>query len=241
MKKLLFTFCFAFLFGIGSFAQSPDYEDLLALFVDEKYEKVLRKAEGYTLGDNTKKDPIPYLFMSMAYFEMSKRDEFKEYYPNAFNESLKYISKYSSKDKEKKFGAEYEDYFNTLRKAAISEAEIMVDQQKFTKAKTMYKYLIDMDPNDAGAYIMQGMAFNAMKSKKEAEIAFKKAKDLISTKQCSTTNKDQLAFLKTALINYANQLSEGGQKSLAIEWLDLGKEFFPEDKEYQVNYDTIAG
>jgi hypothetical protein len=28
---------------------------------------------------------------------------------------------------------------------------------------------------------------------------------------------------------------------LAKEWLDLGLEYFPEDKEYKVTYDTIAG
>ncbi|MEY3835453.1 MAG: hypothetical protein RI989_881 [Bacteroidota bacterium] len=70
MKKLLL---FVFLIGsLKSFAQT-DYPDLLAMFVDEKYEKCLYKAEKYTLNEKTKKDPLPYLFMSRCYFEMSKR------------------------------------------------------------------------------------------------------------------------------------------------------------------------
>ena len=91
-----------------------DYKDLLTMFVSEKYEKCLYKAEGYTLDDETKKDALPYLFMSRCYFEMSKKDEFKEKYPNAFKDSMKYISKYGSKDKEHKYAAEYEDFFAAI-------------------------------------------------------------------------------------------------------------------------------
>jgi len=241
MKKAFALTAFILLSGIFVMAQSPEYRDLLSLFVDEKYPKLLQKAEGYTLNDKTKKEPVPYLFMSMSYFEMSKRDEYKEKYPDAFSNSLKYLSKYVGKDKTREHGAEYEDFFLGIRKATIAEAEIMNDQQKYTKSKTMYKYLIDLDPNDAGARIMSGMTFQAMKSKKESELAFTTAKELLTSGQCSVKEKDQLSFLKTALIDYANNLSAAGKKSEAIEWLDLGKKYFEEDKEYQVNYESIAG
>lgn len=241
MKPLILLAFAAMLAGNPILAQSPDYDDLLNLFVDEKYDKLLRKAEGYTLDDKTKKDPVPYLFMSMGYYEMSKLDEYKTDYPNAFKDALKYLSKYASKDKNREFGADYEDFFNEIRKATISEAEIMTDQEKYTKAKSMYGYLIDLDPNDAGAYIMEGMTFQAMKSKKEAETSFKAAKELLSSKKCTIKNKDQMVFLKSALIRYATYLNDSGSKTQAIEWLDLGKEFFPDDKEYQVNYESIGG
>ena len=87
MKKVITILSFAFL-ALSAVAQG-DYNDLLELLVDEEYEKLLYKAEKYTLSDKTKKDALPYVYMSMAYYEISKRDEFAEKYPKAFKESLK--------------------------------------------------------------------------------------------------------------------------------------------------------
>ena len=241
MKKALPLIVFTLFAGMFASAQAPDFRDCLSLFVDEKYPKLLQKAEGYTLNEKTKKEPLPYLFMSMGYYKMSSIDKYKEDYPDAFNNSLKYLSKYAKLDKTKEKGAEYGDFFIDIRKSIISEAEIMNDQQKYTKSKALYKYLIDLDANDAGAYIMQGMTFVAIKSKKEAETAFKTAKDLLSTDKCSVSDKDQKAFLKNALIEYANSLNSQSRKSEAVEWLNLGKKHFEDDKEFQVNYESIAG
>jgi tetratricopeptide (TPR) repeat protein len=179
--------------------------------------------------------------MSMGYYKMSSIDKYKEDYPDAFNNSLKYLSKYAKLDKTKESGAEYGDFFIDIRKSIISEAEIMNDQQKYTKSKALYKYLTDLDANDAGAFIMQGMTFVAIKSKKEAETAFKTAKELLSTDKCSVSDKDQKAFLKNALIEYANSLNSQSRKSEAVEWLNLGKKHFEDDKEFQVNYSSIVG
>lgn len=231
---------FAFALVSGVFAQSgKDYKDLLTMFVSEKYEKCLYKAEGYTLDDDTKKDPLPYLFMSRCYYEMSKREEFKEKFPNAFKDALKYASKYGSKDKEKVHMAEYEDFFADLRKAAIAEAETMMDTEKYSKAKQIYDQLLDLDPNDAGAQLMMGLAFTGLKSKKEAETAIAKAKQILTEKKAGQS-KEQLQLLRDALTRHATALSSTN-KTLAKEWLDLGLEYFPDDKEYKVTYDSIAG
>jgi tetratricopeptide (TPR) repeat protein len=240
MKKLSALMFFAFVLVSGVFAQSDkDYKDLLTMFVSEKYEKCLYKAEGYTLADDTKKDPLPYLFMSRCYYEMSKREEFKEKYPNAFKDALKYASKYGSKDKEKVHMAEYEDFFAELRKAAQAEAETMMDTEKFSKAKQIYDQLLDLDPNDAGAQLMMGLAFTGLKSKKEAETAIAKAKQILTEKKAGQS-KEQLQLLRDAITRHATALSVSN-KTLAKEWLDLGLEYFPEDKEYKVTYDSIAG
>lgn len=240
MKKL-FPFLILALMAFSNLnAQTDnDYKDLLTLFVGEKYEKCLYKAEGYTLDEKTKKDPLPYLFMSRCFYEMSKRDEFKEKYPNAFKDAMKYISKYGSKDKEKRYAAEYEDYFSQIRSAAVAEAETMMDTQKYSKAKQLYDQLLDIDPNDAGAQLMMGVVFNLMKAKKESDAALAKAKTILSDKKAGTT-KEQLYLLKYAITLHATNLA-GASKDAAKEWLDLGMEYFPEDKEYKLTYDTITG
>lgn len=240
MKKFIALLFFAAALASPSFAQpGKNYEDLLKLFVDDKFEKCLYKAEGYTLDEKTKKDPLPYLYVSRCYFEMSKRDEFREKYPNSFKDAMKYLSKYGSKDKEKQFAAEFEDFFAAIRMAAMAEAETMMETNKATKAKQLYDNLLDLDPNDAGAQLALGLAFQSLKSKKESEDAFKKAKAILAEKKAGTT-KEQLILLKDALTRHATALA-GTSKESAKEWLELGMEYFPDDKEYKLTYDTIVG
>ena len=224
---------FAILMSIQSFCQSPDYKDLLTLFVSEKYEKCLDKAEGYTMGENTKKDPLPYMYMSRCFFEMSKKDEFKEKFPASFKDAMKYLSKYASKDKEKKHYSEYEDFFTAIRLAAISEAETMMDTQKYSKAKQLYDQLLDLDPNDVGAKIMMALVFTYNKAKKESELAVTESKKMLTDKVGPLT-KEQLYLLKDALSRYCSE-----NKSQAKEWLTLGDYYFPDDKEYSVMKDSI--
>jgi tetratricopeptide (TPR) repeat protein len=241
MKNIFAFALFIFSMAFSGIAQTEkDYKDLLSLYVDEKYEKCLYKAEGYTLKDETKKDALPYLFTSMCYFEISKLDEFKEKYPDALKNAMKYLSKYGAKDKEKKYVPDYEDFFAEIRTTAMNEAESQFDAQKFTKSKTLYDQLIDLDELDAGAHLMLGLSFAGMKSKKESEVAIKKAMSILLEKSASKT-KEQLVLLKNAIMLYAGMMNESGNKSTAKEWLDLGLEYFKDDKEYMVTYDTIAG
>lgn len=240
MKKLFPFLILAFIATSSSQAQAEnDYKDLLTLFVTEKYEKCLYKAEGYTLDEKAKKDPLPYMFMSRCFYEMSKRDEFKEKYPNAFKDAMKYISKYGNKDKEKVYLSEYEDYIGQIRAAAIAQAETMMDTQKYSKAKQLYDQLLDIDPNDAGAQLMMGVVQGLMKAKKESETALAKAKTILTEKKAGQA-PEELNLLKYALTMHATNLA-GASKTAAKEWLDLGLEYFPEDKEYKVTYDTIVG
>jgi tetratricopeptide (TPR) repeat protein len=240
MKKLFALLILALTFGPTIQAQTDnDYKDLLTLFVTEKYEKCLYKAEDYTLDERTKKDPLPYMFMSRCFYEMSKRDEFKEKYPDSFKNAMKYISKYGGKDKEKKYLSEYEDYIAEIRGAAIAQAETMMDTQKYSKAKQLYDQLLDIDPNDAGAQLMMGVVQGLMKAKKESEAAIAKAKTILAEKKAGQA-PEELNLLKYALTMHATNLA-ATSKDAAKEWLDLGLEYFPEDREYKVTYDTITG
>jgi len=241
MKNILGILCLLCLNGLPMWSQTDnDYEDLLTLFVDEKFEKCLYKAEGYTINEKTKKDPLPYLFVSRCYFQISKMDEFKAKYPDPFKDAMKYISKYAAKDKDKKYAADYEDFLSELRSAAIGQAETQMDAQKFTKAKTLYDQIADMDSNDAGAQIMLGITFSFMKAKKDAELAFGKAMTILTEKKASML-KEQKDLLKNSIMAYAVLLSDQGDRTTAIEWLELGQEYFNEDPEYKVTYDTIKG
>jgi tetratricopeptide (TPR) repeat protein len=119
------------------------------------------------------------------------------------------------------------------------QAETMMDTQKYSKAKQLYDQLLDIDPNDAGAQLMMGVVQGLMKAKKESETALAKAKSILSEKKAGRA-AEELTLLKYALTMHATNLA-GSSKTAAKEWLDLGLEYFPDDKEYKVTYDTIVG
>ena len=102
MKMKIFSLLALMLFAQFAKAQETEFKDLLSLFVDQKYEKVLNKAENYTVNEETKKHPLPYLYISMSLYEMSKIEKYAqmEEYKNAFKDAMKYTSKYAAKDKE---------------------------------------------------------------------------------------------------------------------------------------------
>jgi tetratricopeptide (TPR) repeat protein len=242
MKKIVMALAVIISTALSAAAQdSREYKDLLTLFVSEKYDKVVQKATSYTEDEDTKKDAMPYLFLSMSYFEMNKKDELRARYPDAFKLCLKYVKAYSSKDKDRIYYAEYEDFFAKLRYAVIAEGELMMDQAKYTKAKSMYSYLINIDEKDAGAHIYLGMTFIALKSKKEAETAFATAKAMLTDKTAKTNTKELSDLLKNALITYSLRLNDEGSKGVAKEWMELGMDLFQNDKEYKVTYDSING
>lgn len=241
MKKTLFILTFLFGSLLSGFAQPSDFEDLLLPFVDGKYEKVLVKAEKYTLDDATKKEPLPHLFLSMSFFEISKMDDekMKTKYPDAFKNAVKSLTKYSKLDKEKQFASEYEDFFADIRKAIISEGEVYLDQLKYTKCKATYTTLTQIDANDAGAYLMLGLSFEEMKSKKESETAFATADKLLQEGTATTSNKTQKDFLKNSLILYASKCAAKGDKIKAKKWMEKGMSLFGEDNEYKVTYESL--
>lgn len=242
MKRLL-LFLFLGLMGTSMTAQR-DYDDLLELIVDEKYDRCLTKAEKYTLSDETKKDPLPYLYMSISFFRIHMGDDekLKEYYENkSFKNSLKYASKYAKKDKENEFYSEFTDYFVELRQATYEEAENYDQEGKYTKSKGLYKYLTTIDPSDPGAWLYKGFTEWAVKSRKDSGLSFEKAKTISNEMGVDHLQEDQVNRFKIGLIMVSEYLDAQGEGTKARELMELGKAFFADDDSYMITYKDIVG
>lgn len=228
--------------GLTAGAQS-NYDDLLELLVDEKYERCLYKAMKYTEEEKTTKEALPYLYVSMAYFriDQSEDETLKAKYDKAFKESLKYAVKHRKKDKENAYFAEFADYFSELRTVTMSLAEMEMGEEKYTRSKGTYKYLCDIDSKDVGAWLMKGYSEYMLKAKKDAELSWTEAKKLISEGAASGLAEEQMKLFKKGVITIAEKLDAEGSRSQAVEWLNLAQPFFGEDKEFSVTYRSIAG
>ena len=212
-----------------------DFDELLMWMVDGKYEKVLYKAIRYTEDDDTKKEPVPYLFMSMAFFKISESsdEELLEKYSKALKDALKYASKFVKKDKEKEYISEYVDYFNDLRRATMNQAEIYVDDEKFTKAKSYYKYMWTLDAEDPGAWLMYGSVLWKAKAVRDAQESWNTAEQLLIEYGGKGLEEVQQDLLKYAVIYTAEMLADEGNLTDARKWIEATDALFGTDREVQ--------
>lgn len=222
-------------------AQKHVYEDLLVMFVDEKYEKCLAKAETYTLNDATKKDALPFLYMSMSFFEMSKLEKFAADYPKASRDAVKFAEKYRKKDKAKEFFNNYEDYWAELNTRSMEEGEnLMEDPKGLSKAKAIWDGMTGYYPENPGPWLMLAIAQYRGNMAREGDVsvqAFEKALDAAG--DVSTLPPDQKKLLKNAVIRYADYMTSKGQRDQAKKYVGQLKDHFMAEADFKGLYETL--
>lgn len=253
MKKLLTTLiAFTYLFSGTSFAQDMEYEDLFVLFLDEDYEKCMIKAEKYTLKDNTKKDPLPYLYMAMSFFEMSLDNNYAEDYPKAFNDAVKYAYKYRIKDRDGEYFHEFDEFWTEFKFVLIEEAENYFESGDYRKALSNYKNMTKFHPEDVAAWLAKAaceyyngdvatgdatmIEFDARWSGRENDPDDKKVNE-IKPMEFDQLREETVYLLKYAIMWYAQYLQESGEYTDAQYWADQGFLYYEEDNVYKNFYD----
>lgn len=217
------------------------YEDLLILYVDEDYEKLLSKATKYTENDKTRKDPAPFLYVSKAYFEMSRDEQYAEKYPadKALRDALKWAAKYRRKDRDGSLYDVNEMYFEELKKVAVAEGAAQISDQNYSRAKRFYDSITDFDPSDPGAWLMLGYCQVQIRANTEATMSFKSAGEALASKDLESLNEVELELLKSGVIEYAQYLKGSGMRDSAVTLLDMAKPAFEEDPEFKLVYSEI--
>jgi hypothetical protein len=198
------------LFILGIIASSSLYaqkegkkiDDLTFLFVDEKYEDVINKAEGLMQNDDYKKHPLIYVYASMAYYEMSRRPgkfdvgEKDSKYPRPLKMAQKHLYKFTKTDaKAKKYydnqwSDDFKDYYIQLSDTSNKLAQMLYLNDKHRKAASLYKAAYRGIPSDPVLLLWQGVAEmkskNSVEGKKSLALAMKKIdENFIPTKATS--------------------------------------------------------
>ena len=225
--------------ALGATAQKHVYEDLLVLYVDENYEKCLGKAEGYTLNDNTKKDPLPYLYMSMCLYEMSKIEKFQADYPKAARDAVKWAEKYRKKDKNKEFFANYEDFWADLNQMSMEQGENFYEEGSFSKAKQLFDGMVGYYPENPGAWIMLALCQYKSNLAKEGDLSMKEYAKAALNADTGSLPDDQKKLLKNALIRYADHLVSKGQRDRAKKYAAIGKDHFMEEADFKGMWESL--
>ena len=243
LKLTLFILISMFIFQKTGFSQSEkDMDKMLFYYVDEKYEKLLDMAMGFVEDDKTRRNPVPYIYVSKAYYEMSKIEDYDEAYPRAFRESIKYAVKFRKKDKEGEFIEENAEYVDVLKIQTFELADSYYQIGKFSKAKTYFKYLTGMDPDDWGSWFLKGVTESRLNMRSESGISIKTAIDGLSSVDEEIVNRylpGQFMLLKKGILSYSEFLKEGGKMAEAKEIIAMGYPYFEDDNEYKIAYDGL--
>ncbi len=249
-------------------AQPPEFPDLVQLYADGKYDKCIGKCMKYKDKDATKKEPIPYFYMSMCYFEISKDQSWMqkdESYKKAFSNAIKMAATFSKKDREKAYQKETEviDYFEQLKGAILEDVDghLHGEKPKYSKAASELKKLITFAPDDAGALILKGVCENLNRNRTEARMNFEEGRKLLSTlnfkEDVMHMGEDEelsdiedwekeleyrhtARLLMYALMEAAKMYDKGNQKEMAVDYINMGKQWFENVPAYMEVYNSIV-
>lgn len=233
----LITATFLFILAVSStlsmYGQSDnDYMDLLVLYVDGDYEKCLKKSDKYMEKDETKRDPLPYLYTSMSFYEMSRDHKYVEDYPNAYKQCLSYLSRYRRKDKTYEFKKEAEPFIEKIKfevAEQIDNYELGGTEKDYRKSKSLLKKLRKIDPDDLGIQILLGIHYIKAKDKSSGKAELKEGKKRIDELESGIHFEEMTAsqqyFFKEAMIAYY-LYKEDNYPEEAKEFLLMGKSFY---------------
>jgi hypothetical protein len=210
-----------------------DFMDLLLLFVDEKYDICFHKSLKYTEKEKTKKHPLPYLYISMASFEMSQDHKYTNMYPKAFKTSLSYLSKYRKKDKGFEYKDDSEDFIEKIKMILAEEIENYMTEGTETtygKAAGITKKICSIDPSDYGSKLLYGHLCILTKNRSTAKEFIKPSLEYIKALPedkfaFKNMTLSQQHYLKYALIELA-KYQKNKNIINAQETIKLGEDYF---------------
>lgn len=224
-------------------AQSPAYNDLLFNYVDGKYEDCVYRAERYMDKDATKRDPLPYLYASKCYHEMSKLERFTQdpEFKYAARDALKYAVKYRKKDKELVHFAQHADYWSELSRTAYQVGLYLIDAKAYSKAKRQFDRMVGYDPTNAGAWQMLALVQLQMNLQRDAAISLKRYDEaLAAIDDVQKLPKDQQALLRESMVRHAEFCMAQGDRSKARAILAKGKDDFMSNAEFRSLFEMLG-
>ncbi len=220
-----------------------DYDKLLLWYIDENYEKVIRKGE--KIIEDERKQPLPYIYVAKAYYEVSKLPEYKEEYDRAFKEALKYAGYFIKRDDKKKLIDDHSRFLNKLRREAIEIGKVEYEKgarrkRNYRKSRYYFKKIQRFSPNDPSPHFVEGLTSVKQGLERRARRPYQKGKELLkaldSKEELDPAQNDLMKFWVT---EYSRHLVDKGNVDSAQKVVDIGKRLYGNDKEFLQSCDRI--
>ena len=251
-----FTLLLIFIGGLvfNSNAQAPEYDDLIQYYADGSYGKLLKKSIKYTQGDKTKKDALPYYYLAIANYQISKGHELLDKYPKAFKDAVKYAGKCIQKDKDGTVVVEKMALFTDLKITLNEELRNLAESEEYNRMPSVLAQMIKIDKYSVGAHFLKITAYYVRKDKANIKKYTKICNQLFDNIDANRYSIDEehddydlikrkkanLELLKIGIMEYTRILVVNQQSEKAKDIMGKTKQLYPEDKEYKAAYDEIV-
>ena len=246
MKKILLFILSSFFIANFSYSQvvGSKFEKLTKLYNEQRYEDCLYKSDNYTYKDKTKREPEPYLYLAMCYYQISLIDDpdLLEDYPKALKNAIKYLIKFKKKDKKDEYFTKNIDFVKKIANIIIDEAKKYYKDKNYRKAARSFKQYSKLFPEDNNIKYMIGacdmQANNYSEGQKYISEAIIKLQDNYKNEK-SLKNTNTFLILEDAFILYSGYLVEDKKIDSAQATITIAKQFFPNSGNITIQYNVI--
>lgn len=239
MKKLL-TLAAIVLFGLPTFSQ-VDEEELIILKADRNWEKLIRQAEKYTTKTKTKKEALPYFYMAYGLYKISFIGDRSDEYKNAYKDALTVVGKMLRYDDGGAVQDEHGEFLVELKMSLLEIIRNDFDADEYRRAfgwvMKIYKFGRD---NISGKFLEGAVRFRN-NDKATARTKWREGTEMLKEVQsASEFDKADREMIKFGLYHSAKCQKEARQDQAAKDMMNLGAQWFEEDKDWQRFYDEIV-
>lgn len=191
MRKLTLIITTLTILSSNLFGQDKKVDDLVFLYVDGKYDKLVYKAEGLMQHDDYRRHPLPYIYASMAYYEMSKLPgkysvgERDSEFPKPLKSAQKHLYKFVQKDaKAKKYydtnwKDDFKEYYLNIADTSNKLGQYLYNNEKYRNAASVYKLAARGVPEDPTLTLWLGICNLKAKNTYEGKLALVEAMKVI--------------------------------------------------------------
>ncbi len=241
MKKLIAIFGLLIYTGSSAIAQAPEYNDLIILYADANYEKLIREATKYNERDATKKDAIPYLWLSKGLYAISQVGDRDAMYKNAFKESINALGKFKKRDRGGAIYAEHSEYVEEMKSAILEGVYNEIDSENYRKGVSLLMSYYKVMPDDLGGKFLEAACKFRENDKSGANYIWrdteKRLAELTSIEDWSDNDKK---LFKKGILETAACYKEGRQVEKARATLNKVAQWYEDDSYFKERYDEIV-
>jgi hypothetical protein len=239
MKKLIGLFILL-VSSLTSNAQAPGYDDLKILFADANYEKLVKVAENYTLKEELKKDPLPFIWLAKGLYKISLSGTDDEKYKTAYKDAIGAMGKAMKNDKDGTLLSDHQEFMDEFQNSLVEMINNDLAAKDYNKASGWVIKYYKITKNPVGAKYLDGAAKYRKADKGGANTSWKEAETILgsitSIENWSEADKE---MLKIGVLQTAECYIAGKQMEKAKSVLNKIAQWYEEDEEFKAKYDEL--
>ena len=245
MKRVFLASVFVLvgLVSVKAQVKNSDFQKLFDLYTMEEYDKCAYKAEKYSQKDKYKRDPEPYLYMAMCFYQAHVQPEkFDQEFDDPLKDALKYAYKFRKKDKTGELFESNRELLDKIREEALANAKFYYNDNDYRKASSEFKRIQKVIPDDFNVMLMTGVADIMAKNASQGERLVVVALDSIRAQdERGVWEKDEVTYdiMIKGIVGYTNYLSEVERLEEAQETLTFARKLVPDDATLKSQYKKI--